>query len=81
VQIANEVTIAVVTAHFRYTLHGTCILRVSVLIMISVIVCLTTNMKLAVAHFVVEDWSVPVLDHCITHWVTGAEEVVESRLF
>ena len=37
-------------------------------------------MKLIFAYFFV-DRSVPVRDHCITHWVTVAEEVVESRLF
>ena len=81
VQIANEITVAVVTGHFRYTSHGTCILSVSVLIIISVIVCLTTNMKVAVEYFVVDDRSVPVRDHCITHGVILTEEVVKLRLF
>lgn len=49
--------------------------------MISVIICLTTIMKLIVAYFVVHDLSLPVRDHCITHWVIVAEEVVEHRLF
>jgi len=65
----------------RYTLHGNSILKVSVLIMISVIICLTTIMKLIVAYFIVDGWSVPVRGHCITHWVAVAEEVVEHRLF
>jgi len=38
-------------------------------------------MKLAVTYFVVDNRSLPVRDHCITHGVTVAKEVVERRLF